>query len=131
MPYKSKAKAKARTLKYYLANRERMLKAHAKYQRSPRGRERYRISYIKGRYGLSEADYYAMIGRQKGKCAICKKKGAGDRDKRRLSVDHCRRTGKVRGLLCGMCNRSLGGFRDSLRLLTSAINYLKKKRRKG
>ena len=33
---------------------------------------------------------------------------------------------KVRGLLCGACNRALGLVRDDILLLGNAINYLKK-----
>jgi Recombination endonuclease VII len=55
-------------------------------------------------YGLSTEDRKALLARQGGVCGICKKKG------RKLHVDHCHETGKVRGLLCGKCNRGLGHY---------------------
>jgi len=73
-------------------------------------------------WGLTPEDYDRILKEQNGGCAICHnlcKSG------RRLSVDHCHRTGRLRGLLCGNCNRGLGYFNDSEELLFSAANYLK------
>jgi hypothetical protein len=77
-------------------------------------------------YGLTIEDYEALLEEQKGVCKICEKpetKGTG-RDKGTLAVDHCHRTGKVRGLLCSSCNRGLGFFGDDLLLLNKAVDYL-------
>jgi hypothetical protein len=41
-----------------------------------------------------------------------------------LCLDHCHKTGRVRGMLCPLCNTSLGGFRDSTTVLQRAIDYL-------
>ena len=73
------------------------------------------------------AAYGKLQAEQGGKCAIC---GAGVQgmtaSKTRLSVDHCHASGKIRGLLCGGCNVGLGHFKDSVALLSSAIDYLKR-----
>lgn len=63
--------------------------------------------------------YRVMEKRQRGLCAICRKKPKG-----RLHVDHDHRTGKVRGLLCQQCNHGLGLFYDSIKSLRTAIMYL-------
>ena len=42
----------------------------------------------------------------------------------KLSIDHCHKTGKVRGLLCKHCNHGLGKFKDDVNLLKIAIDYL-------
>jgi len=60
---------------------------------------------------------------QGGVCAICGKPEATARTKR-LCVDHCHETGKVRGLLCSHCNRAIGLLGDSCAILASAITYL-------
>ena len=41
-----------------------------------------------------------------------------------LSVDHCHKTGKVRGLLCHSCNTALGLLKDNTDVMRLAINYL-------
>jgi hypothetical protein len=72
------------------------------------------------RYGLSWTTYQYMAANQNGCCAVC-----GDQPtKLPLCVDHDHSTGKIRGLLCHLCNTGLGAFRDRPELLTAAINYL-------
>jgi hypothetical protein len=77
-------------------------------------------------YGLTIADYDHMFARQNGRCAICKQTQSSTlRGKpRMLSVDHDHSTGKIRGLLCNLCNRGIGALRDSPMLLSAAIEYL-------
>jgi hypothetical protein len=72
------------------------------------------------RYGITFADYQAMLARQKGLCAICEKEEA----KRSLCVDHCHDTGRVRRLLCNRCNTGLGNFDDDPRRVLTAAAYL-------
>jgi len=71
-------------------------------------------------YGLTEQAYAEMLNQQGGTCAICKVEPGG----KRLAIDHCHESGKVRGLLCQECNHGLGKFRDSLSLLERAHGYL-------
>ena len=75
-------------------------------------------------YGIDIAQYDAMLKSQKGKCGIC---GSSDpnHNSGQFVVDHCHTTGNVRGLLCGECNFMLGKSKDSIKVLQSAINYLK------
>lgn len=75
-------------------------------------------------YGLTETSYEAILFSQNNKCAICA---------RMLScvgvqtdVDHCHTTGKVRGILCNLCNSALGKFQNSEEVLFAAIEYLRK-----
>lgn len=73
-------------------------------------------------HGLTFKDYERMLKEQSGCCAICLR----DTPAPNLffSVDHCHRTGKVRGLLCSMCNLGLGNFKDNRDSLQNAIDYL-------
>lgn len=74
---------------------------------------------LKQVYGLSAKNYDAMLARQGGVCAICKR-----RPERPLFVDHCHASGKVRGLLCHACNTGLGFMRDDHTVTTAATDYL-------
>lgn len=75
---------------------------------------------IKKVYGLSKAEYAAVLEAQGGLCAICK----GARPYR-LAVDHNHKTGEVRGLLCKRCNRwLLPGCQDTPAILNQAAHYL-------
>ena len=47
-------------------------------------------------------------------------------EERRLSVDHCHKTGKIRALLCGQCNTMLGMAQEKKDILQMAIKYLEK-----
>jgi hypothetical protein len=75
------------------------------------------------KYGLTASMYDEMMKTQGSVCAICKE---GCPTMRRLSVDHCHATGRIRGLLCNACNLGIGKFKDDADLMRSAINYLLK-----
>jgi hypothetical protein len=72
--------------------------------------------------------YQELVKEQENKCGICGleetcKDPKHDRV-RRLSIDHCHRTGNVRGLLCHSCNTAIGKFKDDIELLHKAIRYI-------
>jgi len=84
-----------------------------------------------GAFKLNKLEYAKLLDEQNNVCAICKKpeyiiNGKINRIPKRLSIDHCHKSGKIRGLLCHRCNVSLGSFNDSIETLQSAIDYLKK-----
>lgn len=81
---------------------------------------RKKRSHLK-KYGITLAEYDAMLKRQGGGCAIC---GTSENGGRKLSVDHCHTVGTVRGLLCNRCNYALGQFDDRPELLKRAATYL-------
>lgn len=59
-------------------------------------------------------------------CNICGNgpgKGMSNSNKA-LHLDHCHKTGIIRGLLCGSCNVGLGHFKDNIDSLKKAVNYL-------
>jgi hypothetical protein len=76
-------------------------------------------AHLERRYGISRADYAALLARQGGVCAIC-----GKPPEKTLCVDHCHATGKVRGLLCRQCNFGLGCYAEDQTALIAALAYL-------
>jgi len=42
----------------------------------------------------------------------------------RACLDHCHKTGKIRGVLCQHHNTALGAFQDNIELMRKAIDYL-------
>ena len=83
--------------------------------------QRRNANYRKN-FGITVHQYDLLLNSQKGVCAICFR----NEDKKMLHVDHDHSSGIVRGILCENCNRGIGMFKDDIKLLASAINYLKK-----
>lgn len=121
---------------YYEDNKETLLRAMKdRYESDPLARKEESRRYweVNGasrrakQYGKSEDEIVEMLTQQAGKCAICERVlevvvidhdhacCAGDK----RSCGNC-----VRGLLCRICNTSLGGFKDSIHILLRAIMYL-------
>lgn len=85
-------------------------------QESYVGSSDYQARYL---YGLSPEVITELRTRS---CDIC---GAPPgSDGRAHAIDHDHATGRVRGVLCGGCNRALGLFQDSPELLRRAVDYL-------
>jgi len=51
-------------------------------------------------------------------CNICHK------ELERKCIDHCHETKKIRGVLCHNCNTALGLFKDNVKVMQNAIQYL-------
>lgn len=83
-----------------------------------------KIYQKKNKYNLSEIEYLDLI--KSNKCDICQKEFSLQNRDIPL-VDHCHKTNKIRGVLCHNCNLALGLFKDDIKYLQRAINYLIKK----
>lgn len=88
--------------------------------RAKRNPEKTKNAWLLRYYGITIDDYKNLLEKQGGVCAICSNKDS----KFSLAVDHCHKTGKIRGLLCSRCNFSLGNFNDDIELMNKAIEYL-------
>lgn len=83
-----------------------------------------RETQIKHRYGITIDDFNKMLLEQDGKCAACKKILTDG--PMGTHIDHCHTTKKVRGILCGHCNRALGYVHDDIEKLKALIDYLER-----
>lgn len=79
--------------------------------------------HMKRAYGIDFEGYSYLIEKHNGVCAICRK-SPPNHYKKRLCIDHCHTTGKIRGLLCDDCNTAIGLLQDSTELMSNAIHYL-------
>jgi hypothetical protein len=116
-------------------DRARRAKDHARYRESLR---QWREANSERRaelmrdwrlklYGLRPQDYIDLYEAQEGRCKICGETGEAFGG-RRLHVDHDHATGRVRGLLCGLCNTGIGHLGDSPERLRTAASYLEEAR---
>lgn len=110
------------TQKRYLS--ARCKPCHQEYKRTspttPRNRKAEKLQL---RYGLTYEQWEAMRQAEDCRCMIC---GISEDELgKKLDVDHCHDSGKVRGLLCNPCNTMLGHARDKVEILEAAVAYLK------
>jgi hypothetical protein len=100
----------------HVARRNRPLSAAKKRRRRETGRE----ARLWARYGLTLSAFEAMRAAQDGLCAICR-----DPFVETPHVDHDHATGKVRALLCLLCNAALGSLKDDITRAQGVVDYLR------
>jgi hypothetical protein len=64
-----------------------------------------RDKYLRKTYGITLAVYNAMLAMKAGACWLCER--VPKKATRPLNVDHDHKTGRVRGLLCYLCNHKV------------------------
>jgi hypothetical protein len=74
------------------------------------------------KYGLTPDCYQQLLVAQGGCCAICRRSDCPSG--RKLAVDHCHKTGKVRGLLCTPCNTAIGKLNEDPAVILRAAEYV-------
>lgn len=79
-------------------------------------------AYLRKNYNITLEFFNKLRKYQDHKCAMCKRDEVDF--KTNLAVDHCHKTGLVRGLLCWLCNKRLGKFSDDHELLRAAAEYV-------
>ena len=73
------------------------------------------------KYNLTSEQYFLIINTTKS-CEICLVTFTDDTQ---THIDHCHKTGTMRGLICSNCNYLLGFAKDNISTLENAIKYLK------
>jgi hypothetical protein len=110
---KTYLKNKGKNSKYKLEWQRRYRKEHAEEARKY-AREYKRTKQQQHRlktYGITQEMYDFLKQRQNNSCGIC---GRMFIDKTSPQIDHCHKTGKVRGLLCWNCNIRLGYLENEI-----------------
>jgi hypothetical protein len=80
-----------------------------------------RLSHNGKTINISAQQLQELQAKQDNKCGICGKSP----NTKGLAVDHCHKTGLIRGLLCQSCNRGIGYLGDDIEMLEKALSYLK------
>jgi hypothetical protein len=121
---RNREKVKAKVREYRAKNIEKVRQKEA--ERKEKNRPNYYPYFLKYKYGITIDDYNRMLFAQGGVCATngCMNDGSEDKRRKRLFVDHCHSTGKVRGLLCCTCNRVLGLMKESPDLIRGLASYI-------
>lgn len=82
---------------------QRQYKKRERLQHPGRHKQNNRKSHLKVTFGITLVEYDRLLETQGYACALCQAKPI-----KNLCIDHSHSTGKIRGLLCGPCNRILG-----------------------
>jgi len=107
-------------------------------ERNKERHTRYQVTYNRARkLGLTYDEYQALDEDPGKECAICGatsdslrngtfNNGTVTAGQKRLAIDHSHTTGRLRGFLCGHCNRALGLANDDPALLRKMADYLER-----
>jgi hypothetical protein len=99
--------------------------AHPEWRRA-----QSRKRHLRDRFGITPEDYDRMWEDQAGRCANPRCRAWYPRESEdyrtdALQVDHCHKTGALRGLLCPGCNNALGRIKDDVERLLGLVDYLR------
>lgn len=78
---------------------------------------------LRGRYGMTLAEFDELFTSQGNKCASCGTDHPGSKYDA-WHVDHCHRSGRIRGILCHHCNVIVGMAQECPDNLNKIINYI-------
>ena len=86
--------------------------------------ERAKDARLRREFHITLEEYNRLLVFQGGVCAICKKRLNKKGIPLRLAVDHCHKTGLVRGGLCWPCNKAIAILQDDAQRMYNAYMYL-------
>lgn len=98
---------------------------HSSDGRSARCLDCMKRTYYRSMYGIGYEQKAQMVESQNGKCA--NDKCGADITVKTGQLDHCHKSGAVRGVLCRPCNVALGFLNDDIRRMKGLVDYLAEK----
>jgi hypothetical protein len=116
--------------KWTKKNRKR-INAKARLYRA-KNTKKFKSYTLKRDFGITLEQYETTLELQNGLCKLCnepEKTFHQSGKLKDLAVDHDHLTGKIRGLLCWVCNTGIGKLKDSPELLRKAANYIEESRK--
>lgn len=97
-----------------------------------RAKEYERIRHLKRHYNLTPEEFDSLFQSQGCGCACC---GTKEHKAKAWHIDHDHKTNRIRGILCGPCNISIGINGDSLEKVEKALqqqtDYLRRAQCEG
>lgn len=97
------------------------------YSRTEDRRRKNRDRWLRTKYGISLAEYEALLAVQDGRCAACRTTDPGGPSPDvAFHVDHSHADGRVRALLCRSCNCALGQLNDDPERIRALLAYLER-----
>jgi Recombination endonuclease VII len=112
----------ARKKAYYDLNKER---ASASAKNQPGRKRRLRENDLRRIYGMTLNQYDELLRLCHNRCVGCNME-FGIAKGSVPHVDHDHESGRVRGLLCGHCNKVLGLAKDNPEVLRNLTSYLER-----
>lgn len=92
-------------------------------------RRDYQLKSLLKKFKVTVQDYQNMLHAQNSACAVCQQPESTTwrGTKRSLAIDHCHKTGKIRGLLCTKCNTALGLLKENAAVVKRLHDYILKR----
>ncbi len=120
--YLQKAKRKDGSIREFRRSHCRACELSRQSERDRMTKQQKREAHELRKYGLTPDLKQALLDNQNHSCGICgTKKPGGKYDT--WNIDHCHKTGEVRGLLCWVCHTGIGRPNDDPALLRKAIQW--------
>jgi len=89
-------------------------------------REKYYAAEIARKYKFPKEEALRLLKTEGSHCKACRTPFDLTKPLLRRSLDHCHKTGKIRGFLCSRCNTVAGMVNDDIELLSKIADYLKR-----
>lgn len=117
-------KIKATYKKYTVKNKSKILIKIKNWKKLNKDRVKIHQhnKHLKQKYGITRTKFLELCALQSNKCAIC----GSDNKGRSLCVDHNHNTKKIREMLCTSCNAGLGNFKENIKIIQKALDYINK-----